>query len=135
MNLLQNSTDKLDYFNEYKEVTKNKIYQFCLPDCPLECDSVKYETFYSFTKFERNNSFNVKIDDYVAFGVYFDSLDYTLIDQIPKMNKLDLISNIGGNLDLFIGVSFLSFAEIIELFIEILFILKNFNLVSNLNNI
>ena len=41
------------------------------------------------------------------------------------MNALDLISNIGGNLGLFIGVSFLSFAEIIELFIEILFILKS----------
>jgi hypothetical protein len=135
MNLIKNSTSKLDFVKEYIEVIKKQTFQFCLPDCPLECDSVKYETFYSFTKYERNNSFNVKIDDYVVFGVYFDSLDYTLIDQIPKMNKLDLISNIGGNLGLFIGVSFLSFAEIIELFIEILFILKNFNSVSNLNNI
>ena len=110
-----------------KCINKNNIVinSKCVIECPEKCDSVKYETFYSFTKFERNNSFNVKIDDYVAFGVYFDSLDYTLIDQIPKMNKLDLISNIGGNLGLFIGVSFLSFAEIIELFIEILFILKS----------
>ena len=101
----------------------------------MECDSVKYETFYSFTKPDVNNSLNVKLADYVSFGVYFDSLDYTLIDQMPKMNMLDLISNIGGNLGLFIGVSFLSFAEIIELIIEIFFILKNFNLVSDLNNI
>jgi hypothetical protein len=135
LNLVQNSTSKLDFVKEYIEVIKKQTFQFCLPDCPLECDSVKYEAFYSFTKFERNNSFNVKVDDYVVFGVYFDSLDYTLIDQIPKMNMLDLISNIGGSLGLFIGVSFLSFAEIIELFIEILFILKNFNLVNNLNNI
>jgi hypothetical protein len=56
---------------------------------------------------------------------FYESLSYTVIDQIPKMNMLDLISNIGGNLGLFIGVSFLSFAEIIELFIEILFILKS----------
>jgi len=40
------------------------------------------------------------------------------------MNELDLISNIGGNMGLFIGVSFLSFAELIELFIEIVLIFK-----------
>lgn len=37
------------------------------------------------------------------------------------MDFIDLIANIGGNLGLFIGVSFLSFAEIIELILEIFF--------------
>jgi hypothetical protein len=46
-----------------------------------------------------------------------------MIDQIGKMNGFDLISNIGGNLGLFIGISFLSFAELIELFIEIIYII------------
>jgi hypothetical protein len=35
------------------------------------------------------------------------------------MDLLDLISNIGSNLSLFIGISFISFAEIVELLIEI----------------
>ena len=39
------------------------------------------------------------------------------------MDIFDLISNIGGNLGLFIGISFLSFAEIIELFLETIHIL------------
>ncbi len=45
-----------------------------------------------------------------------------MIDQIPKMNSFDFISNLGGNFGLFIGISFLSFAEFIELFIEIILI-------------
>jgi len=39
------------------------------------------------------------------------------------MDIFDLISNIGGNFGLFIGISFLSFAELIELFVEIIIIL------------
>jgi hypothetical protein len=38
---------------------------------------------------------------------------------------IDLISNIGGILGLFLGVSFLSIIELIELFLEILFLLYN----------
>ena len=58
----------------------------------------------------------------VSFNVFYSILDYTVIDQIPKMSVLDLISNIGGNLGLFISISFLSFAEIIELLVEIIYI-------------
>ena len=101
----------------------DQFYQSCISLCPPECDSIKYETFYSFTKFDTTDT--RKTDDYATFAIYFNSLDYTVIDQIPKMNGLDLISNIGGNLGLFIGISFLSLAELIELFIEILIILKN----------
>ena len=39
------------------------------------------------------------------------------------MEMFDLVSNIGGILGLFIGVSFLSFIEIFELIFEVLFIL------------
>ena len=39
------------------------------------------------------------------------------------MNVIDLISNIGSNLSLFIGISFISFAEIIEVIGEIVIIL------------
>jgi len=38
------------------------------------------------------------------------------------MDEWDLISNIGGNLGLFIGISFLNLVELIELIIEIIII-------------
>ena len=51
---------------------------------------------------------------------------------MPKIDTSDLIANIGGNLGLFIGISFLSFAEIFEVLIEIiLIILQKNNLVRN----
>ena len=74
-----------------------------------------YETSHTFTK-----SLS-KIDNLVAFNIFYPTLDNTVIDQIPKMDLFDFISNLGGNFVLFIGNSFLSFAEFIELFIEIIF--------------
>lgn len=38
------------------------------------------------------------------------------ITQIPKTSMIDLISNIGGTLGLFVGMTFLSFVEILDLF-------------------
>ena len=42
---------------------------------------------------------------------------------MAKTPLIGLIANIGGLLGLFIGVSFLSFGEIIEIIIEIFFII------------
>ena len=56
-------------------------------------------------------------------NIYYDDLSYTKIDQNPKMLTVDLVSNMGGLLGLFIGISFLSFGELFEVFFEIVFIL------------
>ena len=72
------------------------------------------------------------IDDYedlknsvAMMSVYYEDLKYTRVSQIPKMTFIDLLANIGGTLGLFIGVSFLSFAEIFEAIITVLLILMN----------
>ncbi len=54
--------------------------------------------------------------------IYYESLKYISIRQIPKTKPFDLISNIGGIFGLFIGVSFVSLFEISELIIEGIFI-------------
>ncbi len=133
MNLLQYPTNfTVDLY--LKLIKNNIIGSKCVKECPEECDSISYDLFHSFSKLENYKNID-DLNDCVYFTIFYEKLSYTLIDQIPKTNALDLISNIGGNLGLFIGVSFLSFAEIIELFIEIFFILKNFNLVGDLNAI
>ena len=48
---------------------------------------------------------------------------YTVIRQDPKLQPVDLISNIGGLLGLFLGMSFLSFLELVEIVNEIIFII------------
>jgi len=64
-----------------------------------------------------------KNDRVTIITIYYSDFSYKSIIEIPKMDFIDLIANIGGNLGLFIGVSFLSFAEIIELILEIFIIL------------
>jgi hypothetical protein len=103
----------------YLDVLKKGIYESCL-DCPEECDSIQYDISHSFTKYLTQNE---TFENFVSFAAYYESLQYTVIDQKEKMNEFDLISNIGGNLGLFIGISFLSFAELIELFVEIICII------------
>ena len=98
----------------YLDILNKGMYDVCL-DCPEECDSIQYDISHSFTKLSTQNAKN-----FVSFAVYYENLQYTTIDQIAQMNVFDLISSIGGNLGLFIGISFLSFAELIELLVEII---------------
>jgi len=110
--------------NVYKKMTHDgELKSNCLSLCPLECDSIKYDLSYSFTKPPVSiNSSNTSSNDYFVLNVYYERLHYTNIHQVSKMDEWDLISNIGGNLGLFIGFTFLNFVELIELIIEIIII-------------
>ncbi len=118
----------------------NDINESCLKECPLECETVNYEPIISSSQFSldkliqflKSYSFpndlykNLTQNDFnnlVYMHIYFDSQGYKYVSESPKMEFIDLISNIGGNLGLFIGISFLSFFEIIELLLETLLIL------------
>ena len=133
----------------YYSLTKGSINEICGPLCPLECDSISYRVSASFSKLLLSdkiynlyknrsaikpyqsgyNSYEEEFKKNLYFvTIYYNNLKYTSITQTPKTNFLDLVSSIGGILGLFIGISFLSFAEIIELCLEIVFILfKNSN--------
>ena len=125
------------------------FYNFMLNvlDCTQECDSMYYEITTSMSKFPsqsiylnllKNNKF-IKLfksnnfsyeqlnESFLAFRVYFENLEYTEIRQEIKTTIIDLISNIGGILGLFLGMSFLSFFEFLELFAQIIWILFHKN--------
>lgn len=46
--------------------------------------------------------------------MYFDSLTYNVVEQIPALNLVQLLSNFGGLMGLSIGASVLSFFELID---------------------
>jgi len=98
--------DKLIFFRE-SIINKSKDF------CPMECETVSYSV-----------NFNSINDGEIKFTVYFESLKYTLISQIPKTREFDLLSNIGGIFGLFIGVSFVTVFEIGEVFIEVFYIIS-----------
>lgn len=81
--------------------------KLCSVYCPIECDSVTFTAdtmtldFNSITwpiipaKYA-NETFNVS--SIFSLWIYFDHIEYTAIDQIPKMTGTDLVSNVGGTL-------------------------------------
>ena len=119
-------------------------YSKCYDYCPLECATQSFDTKISSSSFphdsmaglmtsnvrvqERFRSLNISLsqanmEKFIAGTyVYFDDNKYRLITESPAQSIEDLMSNVGGILGLYIGVSFLSFVELFELFFQMIFI-------------
>ena len=67
--------------------------------------------------------------------IYFNEMKETIISEKIKTEMSDLISNLGGLLGLFLGLSFLSLIEFVEIGLQILIVLlfKNDNKISESN--
>lgn len=68
----------------------------------------------------------------VSLYIYYDKIENLEITEVASMSAVNLLANIGGTLGLFIGVSVLSFVELIELSIEMTLVLMQTSLVSRL---
>lgn len=129
--------------NVWKSFLSSDVKKICSPFCPLECDSMRFRVSSSFSNYPNmkyaeklmNNPLvkskysnetltyeKLKLS-VLSMNIYYDELSYTFISQQAKMQLFDLVSNIGGLLGLFLGVSFLTLAEIIEALIEVCHIL------------
>ena len=138
----------LSYFTEFFiQDVASKCYE-----CPLECESESYSFTVSsldyptkiYAKMLANQTqvlsrFNNKEPTYeklkqsiVSVNINYNGLSYTHIKEIQKITILDLIAKAGCTLNLALGLSFLSFYEIIDLVIQMIFlfvesyILKNY---------
>ena len=127
---------------EQIEKTQSETFleEHCLPRCPLECNqrslqpiTVSYHRFHYSSRqldfLNKRNSFiserlsylrnqsdfvNHLADNLVEFVVYYDELAYTLIEEEPKMTLDEMVGTIGGHLHLFLGMSLMSFVELLE---------------------
>ena len=85
------------------------------------------KNFLNNTSLVENNSIYIDKDEFgksvAMININYQDLKYTMISQIPNMSFEDLLSNLGGQLGLFIGISFLSFVEIFDALVQIIFIL------------
>lgn len=84
---------------------------------------------WAFQAYQDGNSSGYQIDSLVLaraslvkIFIYFEDIKYTRISEAPTITFVDLIANIGGTLGLFIGISLLSFVELIELIFDIVVI-------------
>ena len=117
----------------YASFRNKSLDDECLRKCPLECDSMSFDarlssatfpTRYLFDALEnvlfKNSSFDDVKKRVVELKIYYSKLSYLSLTESPKTSIIDLFSNIGGTLGLYVGVSLLSLVEIVEILLEVL---------------
>jgi len=132
-----NQTQLECYIKEYFSFKTKTVDESCAKLCPLECESVIYDLLRSSTSYPTkfwydfykdkvpNLDYDTVKERVLAVNIYYSQNSYTKISESPKTSKVDLLSNMGGTLGLYIGISFLSFIEIVEMILEIIFISLN----------
>ena len=133
-------TTNMDFFLKYGTSTADYLIE-----CPVECDTIKYETqlsnsefpsleFYNLYKTSQEfeiiqSTFNVNLSTHelakeymYALNVYYSSTSYTYISDSPQTTLYGLFSSLGGSLGMFLGLSVFSLIEVFEILFEILFV-------------
>lgn len=110
------------------------------PDvCPIDCQSNNYDIFISMSEYPSEIYFDKSLDEFgvyfeLLFGVeknkithdlvkksftsafiHFDQLVVTQISESPTNNQITFLNNFGGILGMFMGLSLISAAEVLEL--------------------
>ncbi len=126
------------YLKEFRKAKIKSKFDKCTIYCPSECDSMTYritpsfEAYPAFGKISQKSKIENGLKKFKTYEevrkhfssvlVYYKDLKYTLIAQEPRTQLFNVISNIGGILGLFLGISFLSFMELIEILFQIIYI-------------
>jgi hypothetical protein len=107
----------VEAYKIFKFKENSYVFNVCLPSCPLECTNKDFQFTSSFSQLTPNyrNTANVNI--------YYESLSYLEMIESEAITITDLISRIGGILGLFLGISFMSFMEFVDMFFKIFLIL------------
>ena len=112
----------------------------CYPYCPSECHTKQYKTHQSINQFctepyidliKNRKNFRSKLDNetlsldsiksnIVKVNVFYDSLSYTQITESAKMNKVSLLASIGGFMGMFLGMSLMTFVEILDIIVRLI---------------
>ncbi len=124
-----------------KTFTKNFLANFkpCEDICLPKCETQSFTLLNSQSAFPANeytwdmlsklpeppnyaepnyNYFFVK-ESILSFTVNYNSLSYTYIEEQPSFTFSQFVGNLGGQLGLCIGISLLSFVEVLELISEL----------------
>ncbi|CAF0818529.1 unnamed protein product [Brachionus calyciflorus] len=102
----------------------------CFKLCPNECYKVVYNKRIFTTNFISSKFYTNGLAEFfpnfiydtksIGINVYFEEMEFNVVEEMPAMTLETLISNIGGSLGLFIGISILSLAELFEIVLNIL---------------
>ena len=90
--------------------------------CPLECDSISYESESSLGNFQGYPFFlDPTYSTHTFLNVFYPRLEYTQITEQPETTFINLLTQLGGSIGMFISFSVFTFFETLELFILIVY--------------
>jgi hypothetical protein len=112
-------------------------YRECLLQCPIECDKNEFIFTQTYSKmfsvrnnlkllnFFKNKTITPETirNSLVKLKINYNSFSYTKMTESPAKNVVSLVSDIGGIMGLFLGMSLLSIVEIFEITIEMISIM------------
>ena len=118
------------------------ILKNCLDKCPFECHMHRYDLFQSInaypergylentlkknpmllSHYANQTDFTERLaQNVIKFSVTVDSMSHTEVSEEPKVTWMGLLASLGGHLHLFLGMSIMSFLELFELILKIVF--------------
>lgn len=138
--------DKLQCnFQNFVNFCSSDVKQKCSGECPFECESIKYRLSTNYLNYPTESYANILLSDasirnkfgennskisferlkrnILSVNVFYDELKYVSFQELEKTSTIDLVAGIGGTLGLFIGVSFLSLIEILEILMRVFFVI------------
>ncbi|XP_077520087.1 acid-sensing ion channel 2-like [Amblyomma americanum] len=92
-------------------------------DCPLKCSQEIYKTSISRTGWAQrlrpgHRKDNIQNRALVKAVIYFESIIVEKITQVPELSDATTLSNVGGFMGMYLGLSFLVIFEILEIFVR-----------------
>ncbi|XP_061190267.1 acid-sensing ion channel 4-A-like [Saccostrea echinata] len=109
------------YDVESEKFDKNSTAQH-LCTCPIECEYSEYYARLSTGYFPAMNyqlvlsqmGFTNFRDTFMELAVYFESLGYLKVEQVPEYSFGDIVGILGGQMGIFLGASLLTLTELME---------------------
>lgn len=115
---------------QYEHFLNHSFKAECSIQCPLECDSQTFDFLISYSDFPSESYYNLYARDEifvknyfpngglsykefkkrsVGINIYYSQFNYRVITELQKITMIDLISNIGATLGLFLGIYLIGF--------------------------
>ncbi|KAK3094528.1 hypothetical protein FSP39_002914 [Pinctada imbricata] len=100
-------------------------------DCPKPCQFTQYTALSSSAVFPARvydpplylmGMTNLR-DDYIELNIFYESLTYQYVEQIPQFTIESIIGILGGQMGIFLGASLLTLSELVEFGILSLYVL------------
>lgn len=133
----------------------NDIEASSCQQCPKECDYITFNveaqtvsrfptSYYSNYLLRRTNlsknflNTSSSIDltkSTLMANIFYDEIEVKYINEIPKVSLDSFLSNIGGNIGIYVGMSLMGIAKIVELIIQNFILFLDFKKQSKKKNV